>query len=152
MANETSALGPALQVEGVLLYIGNGASPEVFTFVANATDMKEPTINETVDVTNFGDAFRRRIATLSDMGKIGFKIFWIPTEPTHMNAITGAIKGIRYLLVQKLAVNWKFVYPDGLDSTDEFPAYVTSFNVTGKVGGVFEAEIELSNSGPPTLV
>lgn len=152
MPNEVSSLGPALQVENLLLYIGNGGSPETFTFVANATDLEMPLVNETVDVTNFGDGFRRRIATLSDMGKIAFKIFWIPTEPTHKNGTTGAIVGIRYAYAQKLALDWKIVYPDGLSSTDLFTAYVTAFQITGKVGGVFEAKIELSNSAPPSLV
>jgi hypothetical protein len=48
---------------------------------------------------------------------------------------------------------WTFTlaYPDG-QSTDAFPAYVTGFHVTGKVGDVWRADVELSNSGAPTLV
>lgn len=144
----TSALGPGLAVEGTLLQVGSTASPPVFTTIANCTDMSMPTISETVDVTNFGSKWRLKIATLLDMGKVTFKLFWIPTEPTQDN--TGS--GLRFLMLNQLPRTFQFVYPDGLNSADVVPAYVTSFKITGKTGGVFEAEMELTNYAPPTLV
>ena len=68
----------------------------------------------------------------------------------QVGGVVGA--GLRYLLVTSLLRNFAFIYPDGNQSTDAFPAYVTGFAITGKVGGVFEATIELSNSGAPQLV
>jgi hypothetical protein len=144
----TSTLGPGVPVSGTIFSIGNGASPDSYTQIANACELKLPIINETTDVTNFGDFFRRRIATLSDMGKISFKIYWEMRDPTHDN-VSG---GLRYVLVNKLVRDFQVTYPDGNNSTDTFPAYVTGFMVTGAIGKVWEAEIELSNSGPPTLV
>jgi hypothetical protein len=146
----TSLIAPAIAVEGLLIQLGNGASPEVYTTIANATDFTLPLINETVDVTNVGMSWRARIPTLSDMGKISFKIFWVMTEPTHENAVTGSVNGLRYMYFNKVLGQWNIIYPDA--SIDNFAAYVTSFSITGKVGGVFEATIELSNSGAtPTL-
>ncbi len=60
--------------------------------------------------------------------------------------------GLRYLLINQLLRDFQFVYPDGNNSTDAFPAYTTSFSITGAVGGVYTASIELSNSGAPSLV
>jgi hypothetical protein len=94
-----------------------------------------------------GDSWKRHFPTLHDMGKISFKVFWVMEEPTHNNAA-----GLRYLMVNSLLRNFAFVYPDGNSATDSFAAYVTGFQITGKVGGVFEASIELSNSGAPSLV
>lgn len=144
----TSAIAPAIAVEGLLIQLGNGASPEVYTTIANATDLTLPLVAETADVTNVTNTWRARIATLKDMGKISFKIFWVMTEPTHENAMGG----IRYLFYNSILGNWRIVYPDGNSSSDIFPAYVTGFSITGKVAGVFEATIELSNSAAPTLV
>ena len=60
--------------------------------------------------------------------------------------------GLRYLLINSLLRDYQAVYPDGNLSTDAWPAYTTSFAITGKVGNVFEAQIETANSGPPSLV
>lgn len=149
-----SPLGAALPVAGLLLQVGNAASPENMQTIANATDMALPLMADTVDITNVGDTWKRKIPTLLDMGKITFKIFWIPEETTHRNSVNGGSvgAGMRYLFVQKLIRDWNFVYPDGNSSTDAFPAYVTEFAITGKTGNVFEATITLTNSGPPQLV
>lgn len=150
--SSTSLVAEAIAVEGLQIQFGNGASPEHFTTVANVSDLTLPLAADTADVTNVGDTWRRRIATLLDMGKIKFKIFWVMTEPTHENAITGNVRGLRYLFKNRILANVKVLYPDGSNSEDDFPAYVTGFSISGKVGGVFEADIELSNSGEPTLV
>lgn len=144
----TSILGPGLTTAGLLLQIGSTASPPAFATIANTSEMKMPTKSEVVDVTNFGDNWRRRIPTLLDMGKITFKIYWIPTEATYAN--TG--NGLRWVLIHQALRTWNFAYPDGLGSVDSFPAYVTAFEITASIGKVFEANIELDNSGPPTLV
>jgi hypothetical protein len=150
----TSPLGSALQVVNTQLLVGNAASPETMAQIANATDLVLPVIADVVDVTNLGDIFHRRVATLGDMGKITFKIFWIPEEVTHRNSAGGGSvgAGLRYLLINRLQRDFAFVYSDGNNSTDAFPAYVTMFSITGKVGGVYEAQIELSNNGQPQLV
>lgn len=143
----TSTLGPGVPVSGAILNIGNGMSPDTWSQIANAAEFKMPVINETTDVTNFGDFFRRRIATLSDMGKVSFKIYWEMTDPSHAN-VSG---GLRFVLVNKLVRDFQIIYNNGTGANDVFPAYVTGFMVTGAIGKVWEAEIELSNSGPPTL-
>lgn len=148
----TSAVAAAIAVEGFQLQFGNGASPEVFTTVCNVADFQLPLVGDTVEVTNVGDKWKRRISTLLDMGSMTFKVFWVMTEPTHENVVTGAIRGIRYLFINQILTNCKAIYFDGLSSTDTFPAYVTKFDIQGKVGGVFEASITLTNSGPPVLI
>ena len=151
LPNQTSLAGAGLPTAGLVISVGNSSSPETFEPIANASEIKLPTIAEVVDVTNFGDFWRRRIPTLLDMGKINFKIFWEMEEPTHNNSTP---YGLRYLLVNKLLRDWQINYPNGTypnTSTDAFPAYVTMFEVTGSIGKVFEGAIELSNSGQPQL-
>lgn len=152
--SSTSAIGPAFGTLGTLLQVGNSSSPESMNTIANASDLTLPVMAEVVDVTNLGDLWRRRIPSLLDMGTIAFKIFWIMLEVTHRNSINGGTigAGLRYLLVNRLLRDYQFVYPDGNSSTDAFPAYATSFAITGAVGGVFTASINLSNSGAPSLV
>src|SRR6185436_13853232 len=150
----TSPIASAIAVEGLLLQVGNNSSPDTMQTIANVTDVALPVMSEVVDVTNVSDAWRRRFPTLHDMGKISFKIFWVMEEVTHRNSANGGNvgAGLRYLLINNLKRDYQLVYPDGNNSTDAFPAYVTSFAITGKVAGVFEAAIELSNDGAPSLV
>jgi hypothetical protein len=151
-ASQTSGVGAGLSFTGFQLQAGNGSSPETFTTICNVADFTMPLKADTVDVTNAGDLWRRRISTLLDMGTIKFKIFFQPQEATHENSISGLVRGLRYLLVNQTLVNWKAIYPTATpNSVDYFAAYVTGFNETGKVGDVFTAEIELSNNGAPVL-
>jgi hypothetical protein len=152
MPTSTSLVAAAIAVEGMVLQLGNGASPQVYNSICNVQDWNEPNISEVVDITNVGDKYRRRIATLLDLGKIKFKIFWVMTEPTHQNAVNAGIQGLRYIWINQLLASWQVVYPNQNQSIDQFAAYVTSFSISGKVGGVFEAEIELTaNTGAPVL-
>jgi len=144
----TSTLGPALQTVGLTLGVSSTDSPASFTTVANVSEISSPTMAEKVDVTNLGDTWRRRIPTLLDMGEVTLKLFWIPTDTTQANSSAG----LRYLMLQKSHRYFQLSYPDGLSSADVIPGYVTGYKISGKVGGVFEAEITLSNSGAPTLV
>ena len=146
-----SGVANGIAVQNFQLQVGNGGSPEVFTAITNIADYEEPLTAETADVTNVAMTWRARIATLLDMGKIKFKIFWVMEDPTQENAISGSVRGLRYLYYNRILANYKAIYPDSNSSTDFFPAYVTSFSITGKVGGVFEATIELSNNGQPNL-
>lgn len=149
--SSTSTIAAAIAVEGLLLQIGDGGSPEQYQTIANVEDWDETNKSDVVDVTNVGDEFRRRIATLLDMGPMKFKIFWVMTEATHWNE-PGAVDGIRYIWRHRILAAWRVIYPNGLQSSDSFLAYVTNFHITGKVGGVFEAEVELNpNDGAPSL-
>lgn len=150
----SSVLGPGLTATGTLIQVGNGISPETMQTIANATDLTLPVKTDIVDVTAFCDQWHRRIPTLNDMGTIAFKVYWEPEEPTHRNSANGGTvgAGLRFLLVQRLLRDYSFVYPDGNAATDSFPAYVTMFSITAKVGGVYEASVELANSGAPQLV
>ena len=148
----TSAVAAAVAVEGLLLQYGNGASPQVYNTLCNVQDWNEPNKAETVDVTNVGDQYRRRISTVLDIGICKAKIFWVMTEPTHEDSVNAGVQGIRYIMLNRLLIQWKVVYPNTTQSVDSFLAYVTGFAITGKVGGVFEAEIEFSpNDGAPSL-
>ncbi len=157
----TSPIAAAIAVQGLTLAVSNSSSsPDVFTTIANITDVSIPTKAETQDITNVGDLWRRRIATLLDIGEITFTIFWVMEETTHRNSAGGGAvaTGLRYLLVgrvsnQPILRDWQVTYPDGnAGSVDSFPAYVTSFAVTAKVGDVFRAQVTLSSSGAAQLV
>lgn len=148
----TSAIAAAIAVEGLLLNVGNGSSPETFYTVANVSDVTLPLAAKTVDVTNVSNNWMAEIPTLLTMGKITFKIFWVMEEVTHRNAASPA-KGMRDLLLNKTLADWQLVYPDGNSSTDAFKAYVVECSSAMKVAGVFEMSVSLTaNDQNPSFV
>jgi hypothetical protein len=143
-----------LSVSGLLLGVGTGVSPETMNAVANVEDLTIPMAATEVLVTNVSDTWVRRVPTLLDMGKVSFKVWWVPSEVTHRNSQGGGnvSDGLRYLFINKLLRDWNAQYPDADQSTDAFSGYVTGFNLTGKVGAAFEATIGIGTTGIPSLV
>lgn len=152
MSALTSPQGHGLNFTGFTLAVGNGASPEVFTPIANIEDFTLPTVTVMVETTNSSDEWVSRQPVIGDMGKITSKIFWEPLDTSMYNGANGGsvAPGLRYLLINRTRVDFQAQYPQG--SVDNFPGYVTGFSVTGKVKDVFHASLEVTNSGAPTLI
>lgn len=151
----TSAIGASLPISGLTLSVGTSGSPDTFAVIANVEDYNQAMKSTVVMVTNVSDTYVRRQPTLIDPGAPTFKIYWQPFEVTHRNAAdAGSVAaGLRYLMLNKLLRDWKITYPadqNGDVGVDAFKAYVTDFGITGKVGGVWEAQITLgiSDSAP----
>ena len=151
MAALTSPQGHGLNFTTFALAVGNGASPEVFTPIANCMDFTLPVTTVMVETTNSADNWVSRQPVIGDMGKITSKIFWEPADTSMYNGANGGsvAPGVRYLLINRVKTDFQAQYPNG--SVDNFPGYVTNFGVTGKVKDVFQASLEISNSGSPSL-
>lgn len=145
-------VSPALAAEGTLLQIGSGASPEAWTTIANVGDISGPAFDSTVvDITSHSSQapFRQKIVTLLDIGAITFKLFWVPQNDTHRNAIVASIGGIRYNYINRLKQEYRLRYTDG-SSSDSFYAYVTKLSETAPVAGVYELNVTYTGTGTPT--
>lgn len=138
----------SVPVQGLLIQMGNGSSPETFTTVANISKMTEPFKAKVVDVTNVSNIWMQQIPTTLAIGDLALDLFWVMEDPTLNNSVLG----LRYAFANKVLKDVRIIYPDGNLSTDAFQAYVTQYSVTGAVNGVFTASIILSGTGTPSLV
>lgn len=146
--SSTSPIAASLPVEGLTISIGTAGSPDFLSVIANAEDYSQAMKNTIVMVTNVGDRFVRRQPTITDPGEPTFKVFWIPEETSHRNSPDNGnvAAGLRYLMLNNLLRQVVIHYPadpNGNAPSDSFLAFVTSFGITGKVAGVFEAQITL---------
>ncbi|SRR5579885_2094872 len=151
----TSPIAASLPVSGLTIQVGTSGSPDSFATIANVQDWNMASKSTVVMTTNVSDTYVRRQPTLLDPGAPSFKIFYLPEEVTHRNAAdAGSVPaGLRYLWIQKALRDWQVHYPADANNNapvDAFKAYVTDFQITAKVGGVFEAQISLgiSDSAP----
>jgi hypothetical protein len=150
----TSPLGAALAVRGLLLKVGTGGSPESESIVTNATDFKLTMKSKVVDITNFGDNFQRQIPTLSMFGPMTFTVFYQPLDPSQRNSLNGGTQapGLIYLWENEILADWQILFPVA-GATDAAAGYVTNVSIDGKTADVFRLSCEVTfNDGSPSLV
>lgn len=139
----------ALDAFGTLLKLGDGGTPEVFTTIAEVTDIGGPTLAlDPLDVTSHTSpaAFREFIGGLLDGGEVTFTINYVPTDSTHDNTT-----GILSQLTGRLTRNWELIFPDVPNTKWSFTAFLTAFETSEPVDDRLMAEITLKLTGAPTL-
>ncbi len=129
---------------GTLIKKGDGASPEVFTAIAEVGTITGPSqSSEFVDVTNQDSTAREFIAGLIDPGEISFSVNYIPDNTTHKAILTD--------FQDKSIDQYELLFPTG-DATDKwsFAAAVTGAEVTAPIDGPIQLSVTLKVSGAVT--
>lgn len=136
----------ATSSHGHTLLMGDGATPEVFTAVAEVRDISG--YSETAgthDVTHHdsptdadGRPFTEFVPGLNTQDPITFEVNWIEGNATHTAIKSGVV------------ANWQLLRPSG-DGV-EFTAIVTNKTLPGPVDGVMRGNITLTPTGAPTAV
>lgn len=132
----------AISSFGVNLKLGDGATPETFTTIAEVGDVgggAMTTDNEEVTNHDSPNGHKEYIPTLTDTGAISFPINLIHANATHIE--------LKTLARSKEVRNWQIVDPDADATTFYGPAFVSSYEVTRNVAGVLQANIELQPTG-----
>ena len=134
---------------GTFLKIGDGASSETFTTIAEVKDIKGPGLKlNKEDVTSHSSsgAWKELIGTILEGGKLSFALNWLPAHATQSYG-AGLLKD----MVGKGPRNFQLVVPAASTLTWTFPALVTEFTPDLKVKGAQAADVSLEISGAPTL-
>ncbi|GGV80491.1 MULTISPECIES: phage tail tube protein [Streptomyces] len=132
-----------LDAFGIALERGDGASPEVFTAIANVTSVKGPEIErETYDVTahDSPDGWREFIGGLKDGGEVTLNVNYDPRE--HDTLIAD--------YEDPDPRNYKMVFPGTLGSW-QLKLILTKFSQEAPVDDKLSAEITFKVSGKPAI-
>jgi hypothetical protein len=135
----------AIASHGTLLKIGDGATPEVFTTVAEVGDITLPNFgNEKEDVTVQTTPGRKRDykVTLQKDATVEFPINWDPADATHDSAT-----GLKSFADSGEQNNFQCVLPDDAETTYTFAAIVEDFQPEAPVNGILRANIVLGICG-----
>lgn len=139
----------ALAGFGTSFKVGDGATPESFTTVAEVTDIKGPKLAlNTYESTSHDstDGWREYVPGLLEAGEVGIDLSFIPTNATQGYS-TGLIKD----QVNRTKRNFKVVFPDVGGTTWSFSGYVTGFEVNAPVDDLLTASVTIQITGKPTL-
>ena len=136
---------------GTLLKMGDGASPEVFTTVAEVTNIAGPSLaTESIDVTSHDSAsnHREHIPSLRDAGELSFSVNYLPGDNTHKQAATGLLGAYQSRTVK----NWELVFPDAATTTWSLTGFINGFSPTGPTDDKLSADVSIKMTAAPTLV
>lgn len=136
--------------KGTKIQMGNGASPEVFTTIAQVVDISGPALKDDVlDVTNHGSTggWKEFIGGLKEGGSITLKLNYDPAETTH-DASTGFLADFKNSTVR----NYKLIFPDTGNTTWNLTGIVEHATPKAPVAGKLEQDVSIRVTGQPTLV
>ena len=123
-------MSDAIDGMGVILKLGDGATTEVFTAVAELVDINGPGIKRDSRETTHhqsADKYRTYKPGLRDGGEISCTVNLLPGNATHKDATGGLLGSINDDEVH----NWKMVLPEDADGADyewSFAGFLTSFD------------------------
>jgi predicted secreted protein len=133
----------ALESQGLLLKIGDGADPETFTAIPEVKEISGPSGSASIiDITDLDSTHKEKRMGLPDEGQVSFTLHYIPKNTQHAQLRTDrAARTLR---------NFQLLFTDDPVTTWSFAGYVTKLEVSGEVDGVVEAECEIEITGAIT--
>jgi hypothetical protein len=131
----------ALEAQGTVLKIGNGASPEVFTAISEIKNFTGPGgAAAVIDVTDLSSLAKEKRMGLADEGQLSFVLHYIPSDTQH-----AALRAAR---ASRVETNFQIEFTDASPSTVwSFSGFVTNFSVSGSVDGVIEGNVTIEITG-----
>ncbi|WP_061023893.1 phage tail tube protein [Bradyrhizobium sp. CCH5-F6] len=133
---------------GTVFKSGNGASPEVFTTLAEVTAITPPAMaRDTVDATHEESpgAWREFIAGLKDGGEVSLELNFVPGGSAAL-ALTAELD----LDGSSASKNRQIVFPDG--SYFSFAGILTAFEPDAPIDDKMAASVTFKVTGKPSLV
>lgn len=134
---------------GIQLQLGDAASPEVFTTIAQVTNIGGPNVEqEMLDITahDSPSGYREYIGGLLAGGEITLEIIYDPVGGTH-DASTGLIAELE----AQSKSNYQLIFPDSGSTQWDFVGLVARFAPSAPVADKLTASVTIQTSGAMTL-
>lgn len=138
---------------GVTLSRGNGASPELFTDIAEVTDISGPGLaRDAVEVTHTASPNRWRefISGLKDGGEVSLTMNHLPNNATQA-AASGGLVGEFATTDGDTPSNYRLSFPTSPAVLWTLPCIVTAFEPATPIDEAMAATATFKVSGEPTL-
>ena len=131
---------------GTLLKQGDGEVSEVFTTIAEVTNISGPSLSmDTIEVTNLtsDNASREFIAGLKDGGEVTIDLNFLPAAGTFTAFLAN--------WTNRTKRNFKIVWSDAAPTTWSFSGYVTNIEPSGSFDDKLTASATIKITGQPTF-
>jgi hypothetical protein len=111
--------------------------------------MEGPTMEgEVVDVTSHSTnvPWRQKIVTLLNAGNLAIPLFFIPTEAGHSFSNP---EGLGYVFTHRQERWYRFTFADATPTIWYIRGYISTFNLTAPVAGVYTAQVTFEWTSQP---
>lgn len=128
---------------GTQLKMGDGASPEVFTPIAEVHNFGGPgKSQEAVDATHTDSPSRtkEKIAGMAEEGDITIDINWVPSDATQDNT-----DGLRSKIGSATPTNFEMVFPDAEQAA--FAGIITDMSPAQPIEDRMTASVTITPTG-----
>lgn len=133
---------------GSILQMGDGATPEVFTSIAEITELTFLEMSrDKIDVTNHSspNGYREKLPGMRDAGKISVKANWLPNNSTQ-DETTGVLASFN----TDTNKNWKIIAAGSIVQA-AFAGHVSDFKADLPLEEQGQLEFSIEISGKPTV-
>lgn len=131
---------------GLQFQRGDGAESEVFTTVAEVTNLSGPGMSrDTVDVTHMGtpDAFREFIAGLADPGEITLDVNFLPADSSHGDMLND--------FNNRVVRNYRLIWPHTGNPQWQITGVMTGFETTAPIDDKISATFTIKVTERPVF-
>jgi len=133
---------------GSKLKLGDGATPEVFTEIAEVMDITPPALSrDAIEVSNqqSTNGWREKIPGWRDGDEVSFNCNWLP-----QNATQDEVTGLLSTFTDDELHNWQILLPDAVTLV-AFAGFLTGFEPDLPLEEQGQLAITLTVSGPVTI-
>ena len=133
----------AISATGILLKRGDGATPEVFTTIAELTSVKAPGYSRNkIETSTHNDGSESYVLGILRRGDSPFRVNWLSDDATHAQILSDIEANTRQ--------NWQVELPNG--DIFEGPARVQKFDpIESGVDSALQMECALTWAGTITF-
>ncbi len=136
---------------GSLLQMNDGGAPGVYTTIAGVKDISGPaTSRDLEEVTSHTspDGFEEHVPTIKRSGEVTFDLNFLPDNAGH-----GTSTGLASKVHADNPTLFRLVFPRiGTNGYRwAFEGFVTGFETSAPVGGIFGANVTIKITGAPAL-
>lgn len=132
----------AIRSQGAVIALGDGASPEVFTDIANVTSISGPTLAASdIEVTDLSSAAKEFLQGLEDPSVVTLTCYYASANTQHQT--------MRDRVGSNTADNYRITLSDA--STISFSARVNEFSLDLGVDAAVGMSLSLKISGAVTF-
>ena len=133
----------ALESQGLVIQISNEASPEVYTTIAEVSEVSGPGGSAAViDVTDLSSTSKEKRMGLPDEGQITFTINYIPSNTQH-----ALLRTVRAARTER---SFRILFTDSPQTQWDFNGFVTGFEMSNSVDDVTKANVTIEVTGSIT--
>ena len=133
----------SVKTQGSSLQLADGASPLVYSDIANVTSYNGPTGSRAViDVTKLSSTGKEKDVGIPDYGQITFEGFFDATDTVLIDVWDNFVAGTLH--------DWRVLFSDSPRTQLDFQGYVLNFSYSAGLDDVVRTSVTIEISGSVT--